>query len=138
VTELIVAKDFTKVPVRKRGIVTVPGEMAKFACQGARLRDFPLPHRQLQLVFQDAAQRFISQQAKRGYEYWDRDSLLVWGPYPSYEFQKTALHGDEEALRKDDPRLAVPYAKKRAASIGEFADYLLVGTFVAVPVVVES
>lgn len=137
-THILVAKDLERRKAQKRGIISVPGEMATYRCAGTRLQDFPLSHRHLQQVLHEAAKQMIAKQALRGFEYYDHDGVHVYGPYPSYEFREHMLTGDEYALRDgSDPKLAAQLVKERATEIGAFADYLIVANFWAKPQMVE-
>ena len=137
-TQILVAKDLRRQKAQKRGIISVPGEMAKYKCAGVRIQDMPLPHRHLQQVLHEAAKQMIAKQALRGFEYFDHDGVHVYGPYPSYEFREHMLTGEEYALRSSaDPRLAAQLVKHRATEIGAYADYLIVANFLAIPKVVE-
>ena len=135
---ILVAKDLQRQKVQKRGIISVPGEMAKYKCAGVRIQDMPLPHRHLQQVLHEAAKQMIAKQALRGYDYFDHDGVHVYGPYPSYEFREHMLTGEEYALRDgSNPKLAAQLVKERATVIGAYADYLIVANFWAVPQIVE-
>ena len=139
---LFVAPDRERVKVQKRGIISVPGDMAIVKCVGRELKPerFPVsgPGRELYHALLAAAKQFVSRQQARGLEYYDSEGIHVYGPYPSYEFRYNMLTGDEYALREgNDPRLAAQLVRQRETAIKAYADYLLVANFLAVPMLTE-
>jgi len=125
--------------VMKRGIISVPGDKDMlYQCNGTRIRDIPLAYRSLQIALYEAGKAFVRQQAARGNQYYDREDIHVYGPYPSYGFNDHVLSVDDPALREGaDPRLASALVQTRAQTIEAWADYLLVAKFIAQPERVE-
>jgi len=125
--------------VMKRGIISVPGDKEMlYKCNGTRIRDIPLAYRPLQIALYEAGKAFIRLQATRGNDYYDREDIHVYGPFPSYGFNDHLLSVDDPALKAGgDPHLAAQAVNKRAQTIGAWADYLLVAKFVVQPQRVE-
>ena len=136
-TEILVAKDLMPRKVQRRGVITVPAEMAHLTCKGMRIRDIPLIHRDLEKVLHEAATKMIARHAVRGAKYHDHDGVHVYGPFPSYGFDDHLLSIDQWALRGDDKEEWAKLTRPTPQVIGAMADYLIVINFFVTPQVVE-
>lgn len=130
-----VEPDVQRRRVMKHGIVTVPGEMATLkAPNGMAIDDIPLQHRTLQMKLREVGELFVRRQRVRGLDFLDREDMHVYGPFPSYELRDAMLTPDQLNLPREEVRHLV---RERDTSMKAFADYVLVGAFLAKPVLTE-
>ena len=132
--------------VVRRGIVTVPDELATVSCDclrrkpcsGLAVRSLPLDARALELQMLSMGQRFTERMAVRGYEL--IGGLGLHGPWPSYEFNKhlANIEADawKQAEREQDLSHVLPFVFERDAA-SPYKDYLLVGEFLKENVLTE-
>ena len=143
-THIVVAPELEISKVVRRGIVTVPEEMAKVSCDCllrkpcSGLVTFPLEARELELHMRGMADKFISRMAVRGFE--SIGGLGLHGPWPSYEFNERLADIEAEAWkraeREQDRSYLVPFVFERDAT-SPYKDYLLVGEFLKENVLTE-
>lgn len=143
-TGIIVAPDLGKVLVERRGIFTVPGEMATVSCwcphgkpcQGVEIDKLPQSEHQFFLWAKRMGEMFIARQEPRGYE-WAMGNLWLHGPFPSYEFNSRLVDIESEALRQagkrgpdgfEHPEQALPLVFERDA-FSPYMDYVFLGKF---------
>ena len=124
--------------VVRRGIVTVPQEMATVACdctrnqpcKGLVVADLPLSARGLELEMRRMGTRFVERLAVRGYEW--LGELSLHGPWLSYEFNERLADIESEAWKRavaeNDNSYLAPFVFERDAA-SPYKDYLLVGAF---------
>ena len=132
--------------VWKKGVLTVPKEEATVSCdcatgrgcRGLVVSDLPLEARDLQLYVEAMGKRFIERQRVRGCEW--MGEMRLHGPWESYEFNKTAMHIENEAWRRaaqeQDLSYVLPYVIDRDGT-SPYSDYVLLGNFLAKNVLTE-
>lgn len=145
-TSIIVTPELERSIVTRRGIVTVPVEMATVSCNcvarkpcaGLVVDKLPLSVRELERHLRGMGDKFISRMRVRGYE-WMGD-IKLHGPFDSYEFNEHMANVESElwrrASRDDDPSHVLPLVFERNAA-SPYKDYLLVGDFLAKNVFTE-
>jgi len=142
---LLVTPSLDKTIVQRRGIVTVPNELAKAACRcpgpcnGISINTLPLPLRPLEIHLRQMGDRFIDRMRVRGFE-WVGGDLRLHGPWVSYEFNQHVADVESaawrEAERSEDPSAILPFVFEQDAA-SPYSDYLLVGQFITTPVLTE-
>jgi len=145
-TAIVVAPELGISKVIRRGIVTVPEELAtvscdclrRMNCKGLVVRELPLEARELELQMFSMGKRFIERMAVRGYE--SIGALGLHGPWPSYEFNKHLANIEagawKQAEREQDLSHVLPFVFERDAA-SPYKDYLLVGEFLKRNVLTE-
>ena len=141
---IVVAPSLGVSKVVRRGIVTVPEEMATVSCDCLQrkscsgLAELPLEARDLELHIRGMADKFISRMAVRGFE--SIGGLRLHGPWPSYEFNERLANIEAEAWRRaeqeQDRSYLLPFVFERDAA-SPYKDYLLVGEFLKENVLTE-
>ena len=143
---IIVSPELGVSLVTRRGIVTVPEEMAMVSCgcphnkpcTGLVIRNLPLPARELELQLTAMGERFIDRMRVRGFDL--AGALVLHGPWPSYEFNQRLLDTESEAARRaeqeGDLSYLLPFVFERNAA-SPYKDYLLVGDFLKQNVLTE-
>jgi hypothetical protein len=138
---LVITPSLEKSLVTKRGIVTVPDEDATASCLcvsgqncvGIIVNQLPVESATLERYMLEMGTRFISRMKARGLEPVGGD-LRLHGPWPSYEFSKTAADIESQAWkdaeREDDASHALPFIIEQPVK-GAYSDYVLVGDFIA-------
>lgn len=140
----VVAPELGISKVVRRGIVTVPEEMAKVECSCLRrepcsgLAELPLEARELELHIRGMADKFTRRMAVRGFEL--VGGLRLHGPWPSYEFNERLANIEAEAWKRaeqeQDRSYLLPFVFERDAA-SPYKDYLLVGEFLKENVLTE-
>lgn len=150
-TGLLIAPDLGLSLVTRRGIVTVPQEIAGWSClgcgKGRTCGGFvpgELPSSlnraawQLEEALLAGGKRFEERLAVRGYE--RIGDFKVHGPWLSYDFNNRLADVEAtawaQAKREDDPRHALPFVIERDAAL-PYSDYLIVGEFLVRSVLTE-
>ena len=143
-TSLLVAPELGMSLVWKKGVLTVPKEEATVSCDCATGRSCrglavgDLEARSLQLYVEAMGKRFIERQRVRGCEW--MGEMRLHGPWESYEFNKTAMHIENEAWRRaaqeQDLSYVLPYVIDRDGT-SPYSDYVLLGNFLAKNVLTE-
>lgn len=110
--------------VQDRAIITVPGEIGQEECRAKRLRYLETPH--LYRILHEAARRWIELRAKEGQQYYDRDDIHVYGPFPSRERLEAYLTTEEMRVTSEQRSALV---LEKAESPSAFSLYLLVANF---------
>ena len=140
-TALVLTPSLEKSLVTKRGIVTVPDEDATASClcvrrqncPGIVVSQLPVESATLERYMVEMGTRFIDRMRVRGLELVGSD-LRLHGPWPSYEFSKTAANIEDQAWkdaeREGDASYALPFIIEQPVK-GEYSDYFLVGDFIA-------
>ena len=144
--QLVVAPELGTSKVVRRGIVTVPEEMATVSCaclrrqpcSGLVVRDLPLEARDLELQMISMGQKFTERMAVRGYDL--IGGLGLHGPWPSYEFNQRLADIESNAWKQaeaeQDLSHVLPFVFERNAT-SPYKDYLLVGEFLKENVLTE-
>ena len=139
-TALVITPSLEKSLVTKRGIVTIPDEDATASClcvknqncHGIVVSELPVESAMLERYMLEMGTRFISRMKARGLE-WVGGDLRLHGPWPSYEFSKTAADIESQAWkdaeREGDLSHALSFVIEQPVK-GEYSDYLLVGDFI--------
>ena len=144
---LLVVNQTELCPVFKRGIVTVPIEMATVQCNcvkglpcvGLTLMGLPLSARALQAELLVMGSKFVERQEIRGYVMAD-DIVRLHGPWPSYDLNNKLADAaspiwDEAFSATDEAGEAVHDPTSVLSTVFEvpvenpYVDYLLRGTF---------
>jgi len=145
-TGVVVSPELGISKVVRRGIVTVPMEMASVSCdcvrrqscQGLVVRELPLTARGLELKLLEMSDLFIERMRVRGYE--PVGGLRLHGPWPSYNFNERLADIESEAWkraeREQDLSYVLPFIIEPQAS-NPYSDYLLVGDFLKQNVLTE-
>lgn len=140
-TALVLTPNLEKSLVTKRGIVTVPDEDATASClcvrrqncPGIIVNQLPLESATLERYMLEMGTRFLDRMKVRGLELVGSD-LRLHGPWPSYEFSKTAADIESQAWkdaeREGDASYVLPFIIEQPVK-GAYSDYLLVGDFIA-------
>lgn len=147
-TELIIQPHIELAPIEKRGSFTIHREDARLMCNcpqkrgdgcgGIAIRDIPLQFRNFERLCTAYGKRFIDRMRPRGFEFVDGADLLLHGPFPSYELNKNladvtsgewarAMYRDKADDLEHRERV-LPFVFE-VDPLGEFVDYVLVGTF---------
>ena len=106
--------------VERRGILTVPGELARESCWGTRIPD--VGHKALRRALATVAREFIEVRAKQGEEFVDTDDVHVYGPFPSPAMLMPMIGKEEMLVTQEELRhLTI----ERVAEPSAFASYLL-------------
>ncbi len=136
---LVITPSLEKSLVVKRGIVTVPDEDATASClcvsgqncAGIIVSQLPVESATLERYMLEMGTRFIDRMKVRGLEPVGGD-LRLHGPWPSYEFSKTAADIESQAWkdaeREDDLNHVLQYVIEQPVQ-GGYSDYLLVADF---------
>lgn len=143
-TSIVVAPELGISRVTRRGIVTVPEEMALVSCNCLRrkpcpgLTALPLEARELELQMLAMGQKFTERMAVRGYEL--IGGLVIHGAWPSYEFNQRLVDVEAQAWKtaekEQDLSHVLPFVFERDAA-SPYKDYLLVGDFLKQNVLTE-
>jgi len=130
--------------VSRRGIATVPEEMATVSCECVTrkpcsgLAAFPLVARNLELELARMGKLMVGRLARRGYEW--LGELKIHGPWPSYEFNERLADIEAEAWKRaaveKDLSYTLPFVFEWNAA-SPYKDYLLVGDFLLQNVLTE-
>ena len=137
-TAVVITPELERSLVVKRGIVTVPDEMAtqscdclnRIPCRGIDVNSLPLVARELQRQLLEMGEKFIERMAVRGLI--NQGGLFLHGSWISYEFNEKLVDMEAEAWKQaqllDDPSLVLPFVMERKEN--SYRDYLLVGHFI--------
>lgn len=138
-TSVVITPALERSLVIKRGIVTVPDEDASVSCLCVRgqncggivVNQLPVAASTLESYMRVMGDKFVSRMGARGLE-WVGGNLRLHGPWPSYEFNKTAADMESQAWkdaeREDDLNHVLQYVIEQPVENG-YSDYLLVGEF---------
>jgi hypothetical protein len=144
VVNLIFAPSLDRELVQQRVVVTCEGPMATFHTPkdpgsglptGIPIDDIPLKHFRLQVWLRTQAAKAIDRLAIRGYDYWDKDDIHVYGPYPSKLLHDRLLTPQDLNL---PPEVVSGFVRDRSDDTAAFADYLIVANFVKKPVFMDE
>ena len=140
---IVVAPDLGKVLVQKQGIFQMHAEDARLECNCPRRRangcggitpsNLPFEFHDFELLCMEMGKKFLDSMRRRGYE-WVKGSLVVHGPFPSYDFNHTL--GDassNELVVRREKHDGFEHPERSLAFVHErnevWVDYVVVGEF---------